>query len=55
MWKHMFSMPLMRTVWRRDSNTSPRSTHNKHLLPHNHGGLIIIFKFLKLFKYFNIF
>ena len=57
MWQHMFSMPVMLTVWRRELElrvqlTSPHSTHyrhTKHMLPHNHNGLII------LFKYFNNF
>ena len=35
----MFSMPVMRT---------------KHMLPHNHNGLIILFKFLNILIVFNI-
>jgi len=38
MWQHMFSMPVMCTVWRREL-TPPHSTHYrhpKHTLPHNH-------------------
>jgi len=41
-WQHMFSMPVMRIMWRRDLEvTPPHSTHyrhTKHMLPHNHGG-----------------
>jgi len=39
-WQHMFSMPVMRTVWRREL-TPPHSAHyrhTKHMLPHNHDG-----------------
>ena len=39
MWQHMFSMPVMLT---------------KHMLPHNHNGLIILFKFLNILIVFNI-
>jgi hypothetical protein len=44
MWQHMFSV-------------SPHSTHyshTKHVLPHNHDGLIILFKFLNISIVFNI-
>ena len=37
--------------------TSPDSTHyrhTKHMLPHYHDGLIILFKIFKYFKFFNI-
>jgi len=40
MWQHMFSMLVMRTVWRREL-TPPHSKHYKHnkpMLPHNHDG-----------------
>ena len=46
MWQHMFSMPVMPTVWKREL-TPPHSRHyrhTKHMLPHNHDGLIIFFK-----------
>ena len=50
-WQHMFSMPVMCTVWRRElmSPHSMHDRHTKHMLPHNHDGLIV------LFKYFNTF
>jgi predicted patatin/cPLA2 family phospholipase len=70
-WQRMFNMPVMRTVWRRAldwmlfvsiqhsvQHTSPHSTHyrhTKHMLPHNHDGLIIFFFFfLIIFNISNI-
>ena len=53
----MFSMPVMRTVWRRELElTSPHSTHyghSKHVLPHNHDGLIILLNILIVFNISN--
>ena len=45
MWQHMFSVPVMRTVWRVELDSTQyalRITHTKHTLPHNHDGLIIL-------------
>jgi hypothetical protein len=40
MWQHMFTVPVMRT---------------KHMLPHNHNGLITLFyNFLNILILFNI-
>ena len=39
MWQHMFSTHY---------------SHTKHMLPHNHDGLIIPFKFLNILIVFNI-
>jgi hypothetical protein len=48
------------TAWRRELGSvqlmSPRSTHyrhTKHMLPHNHDGLIIRFKFLNILVVLN--
>ena len=52
MWQLMFSMPVMRTVWRREL-TPPHSkhySHTKHMLPHNHDG----WYFLNILIIFNI-
>jgi hypothetical protein len=56
MWQRMFSIPVMRTVWRREL-TSPHSTHyrhTKHMLPHNHDGVITLFKYFNNFNISNI-
>ena len=47
MWQHMFSMPAMPT-------RSTHYRHTKHMLPHNHDGLIILFTFLNILIVFNI-
>ena len=53
MWQHMFSMHVTRTVWSRElmAPHSTRYMHTKHMLPHNHDGLTILFKYLNSFKY----
>ena len=37
-WQHMFSMPVIRTVWRLMPPHSMHYRHTKHMLPHNHDG-----------------
>jgi hypothetical protein len=55
MWQHVFSVPVMRTAWRRELDSrSTHYRHTKHMLPHNHDGLIISFKFLNILIVFNI-
>jgi len=34
MWQHMFTMPVMLTVWRREPSHSKHYRHTKHMLPH---------------------
>ena len=52
-WQHMFSMHVMLTVWRRELE-SRHYRHTKHMLPHNHDVIIILFKFLNILIVFNI-
>jgi hypothetical protein len=47
-WQHMSSVPVMRTVWRRELD-STHYRHTKHMLPHNHDGLTIHFKYFNNF------
>ena len=47
MWQHMFSVPVMCTVWRREGVQlmpphSKHYRHTKHMLPRKHDGLILI-------------
>ena len=49
--------PTPRKAYPKNRRESPRSTHyshTKHMLPHNHDGLIILFKFLNILVIFNI-
>ena len=45
MWQHMFSMPVMRTVWRRELDW---------MLPHNHDGWYYFLNILIIFNISNI-